>query len=280
LAGCEEFPAGHEDDAGLIEAFAARGVDAAWAVWDDPAVDWAARDLVLIRETWDYTSRLDAFLGWVDRVAASTRLLNPAPVIRWNHHKRYLLELADAGIAIVPTLVVAAGETGPAIPTWPELVVKPAVGVGGDGAERVLAGTPELAEHLHQLGQIGDLLVQPFLPAVADVGETSLVLVSGEVTHAVQKVPASGEFRIHEHRGGTYHLVEPTIAQLDLARSAVATAAERAGSAPLYARADMVPGPDGAPLLMELELIEPSLYLHHAPFVAERIAEGLLGTRW
>ena len=276
LAGCADFPGGHEDDDGLVEALAERAVDATWAVWDDPEIDWAARDAVVIRQTWDYTSKLEAFLEWVDRVAAATRLLNPAPLVRWNHHKRYLLELADAGVPIVPTVCVAAGEALPEVPAWPELVVKPAVGVGGDGAERLQAGSAELAEHLAALGQQGDLLVQPFVESVAATGETSLFLIGREVSHGVQKVAAAGEFRIHEHRGGTYHAIEPSDAQIGLATRAVAAAVEITGHEPVYARADMALGEDGLPVLMELELIEPSPYFHHAPGAATRFADGVI----
>jgi hypothetical protein len=280
LAGHRDFPGGHPEHEGLIEAFAAAGVDAAWAVWDDPQVDWAARDLVVIRETWDYPEALGAFLSWVDRVGSTGRLVNEARVVRWNHHKRYLLDLHDEGVAIVPTIVVAQGQGGPGLPEWPELVVKPAVGVGGDGALRVQAGSRELAAHLAALDRGGDLLIQPYLASIATEGETSLVMVGGEVLHAVVKHPAAGEFRIHEHRGGTYQRVEPTRAQLDLAARALAAAEARSGGRAAYARADMASGPAGEPLLMELELIEPSLYLHHAPGGAAAFVDGLLKRRW
>jgi glutathione synthase/RimK-type ligase-like ATP-grasp enzyme len=280
LACHRRWPSGHPEHHGLIEAFAESGVDAAWAVWDDPGVDWSARDLVVIRETWDYPEALGPFLDWVDRVGADGRLVNPAALVRWNHHKGYLLELADDGVATVPTVLVAAGLGAPGLPEWPELVVKPAVGVGGDGAGRVGAGSAELATQLAELGRRGDLLVQPYLASIEDEGETSLVMVAGRVTHAVAKVPAAGEFRIHEHHGGTYRRVDPTRSQLDLATGALAAAEARTGCRAAYARADVVPGPDGVPLLMELELIEPSLYFHHAPDAAATFVAGLSGARW
>jgi glutathione synthase/RimK-type ligase-like ATP-grasp enzyme len=278
LAGCAEFPDGHAEDAGLVEAFADAGVDAAWAVWDDPTVDWEARELVVIRETWDYPAALEDFLTWVERLEG--RLVNAAPVIRWNHHKGYLVALADAGVAVVPTILVARGSDAPAIPAWPELVVKPAVGVGGDGAERLPAGSQALARHLAALDRSGDLLLQPYLPSIEDGGETSLVLAAGTVSHAVRKVPAPGEFRVHEHRGGTYRRVEPEQEQVELATVALAVAEDLAGASTAYARADLVAGPEGASLLMELELIEPSLYLHHAPGTAAGVVAGLLAARW
>jgi hypothetical protein len=280
LAGHAEFPNGHPEHDGLIEAFAAAGVDAAVAVWDDPAVDWSGRDLVWIRETWDYTRAPGAFLGWADHVASVTCLVNPPEIVRWNHHKGYLLDLAADGVPVVPTVLVATGLDAPGIPEWPELVVKPAIGVGGDGAFRVRAGSDELARALAELGRLGDVLVQPFLPSVVEIGETSLVMLGEDVTHAVRKAPATGEFRVHEERGGTYRMVEPTDAQIELARRAVRAATERCGVPPAYARADMADGPGGEPLVMELELIEPSLYLHHAPGAARRFVEGLLEGRW
>ena len=277
LAGCSLWPAGRGDHAGLARALADRGAAAVWVPWDDSATDWAGFDLVLLRETWDYPPRLASFLRWVDTVAGSTRLVNPPPVVRWNHHKGYLGELAAAGVPTVPTAVVTSATTDVDAAVragGAELVVvKPAVGIGGDDAARGRADDPATAGHLRALLAGGDVLVQPYLPSIETAGETSVVVLDGRVTHAVAKRPAEGEFRVHDHRGGTYAEVEPSPAQVELALAACEVARGRTGGRLLYARADLVDGDEGRPLVMELELIEPSLYLHTVPAATGDLAD-------
>jgi glutathione synthase/RimK-type ligase-like ATP-grasp enzyme len=230
-------------------------------VWNDPTADWAGYDAVWIRSTWDYTERYAAFLDWLDVVEAATDVWNPAPVMRWNSHKSYLLDLAERGVDVVPTTLVREGDTlvldrildeqG-----WTDAVVKPAVSVGAIGASRVhrvdAAGwTPE--PHL------GDLLVQPLMAGVAE-GETSMIAIDGQVTHAVRKIPEAGDFRVHVEYGGREVVHQPEPAELELA----ARALEAVGRPLLYARVDCVATEEG-PRLMELELIEPSLFLPLAP---------------
>lgn len=140
LASCSLWPTGSGDHAGLAEAAADRGVRAEWVPWDDPTVEWSDYDLVLLRETWDYRPKLAAFLAWVDSVAKLTSLVNPSAVVRWNHHKRYLQELAALGVTTVPTTVVTRGSTDPHATVRAAdaatVVVKPAVGIGGNDAGR------------------------------------------------------------------------------------------------------------------------------------------------
>jgi glutathione synthase/RimK-type ligase-like ATP-grasp enzyme len=274
VAGCARFPDGYEDDAGVVEALADAGADATWEVWDDPVVDWSAYDVVAIRQTWDYPEKLDSFLAWINHVSTISRVVNPAPVLRWNHHKSYLLELARSGVPVVPTLVAEPGE--PVDVAWADVVAKPAVGVGGDGAARLANPSEELAGRLDELLACGGVLVQPYLRSVETDGETSVILLAGEVSHGVRKLPALGEFRVHEHRGGRYELVEPAVSQRVAAEAALAAAEAATGSVITYARADLINGADGHPLVMELELIEPSLYLHHARAGAARLADALV----
>jgi glutathione synthase/RimK-type ligase-like ATP-grasp enzyme len=274
LAGCARFPGGHDDDSGLLEALRDLRADGSWETWDDPAVDWSAYDVVAIRQTWDYPDKLDAFLAWLYEVETTSRLVNPAPVVRWNHHKSYLLDLAQRGVPVVPTLVTRGGAR-PDV-AWTDVVAKPAVGVGGDGAARLTNPSSALADHLHELLALGDVLVQPYLPAVESHGETSVIMLGGALSHGVRKRPAQGEFRVHEHRGGSYELMEPTAEQRAAATAALGAAEAATGSVITFARADLIDGPDGGPLLIELELIEPSLYLHHAPGGAVRLAEALV----
>ena len=280
LACCSRWPAGSGDHAGLAEALTHRGVRTEWVPWDDASTDWSAYDLVLLRETWDYPRKLAAFLGWVDSLGPATSVVNPPAVVRWNHHKRYLRELAVAGIPTVPTTVVTPGAPDGADADtalgrmgveW--VVVKPAVGIGGDGAWRGRVDDPATVGHLRALLAGGDVLVQPYLHSVETRGETSLIVLGGRVSHTVTKLPGPGEFRIHEHRGGTYVPAEASPAQVELALAACEVAGALTGEGLLYARADLVADDGGRPALMELELIEPSLYLHTVPAATDDFAD-------
>ncbi len=268
-----------DDEAPIRAACAAAGVDAAWEVWDDPTVDWGAYDRVVIRSPWDYHERLDEFLGWCDRVAADAPLVNPAAVLRWNSHKGYLLDLEADGLPIVPTELVARDAEAPLHVIldrhgWADVVVKPAVSGGAKGTTRHPADDPAGERALAALLRAGDALVQPYLPEIEAHGETSVVVLGGEPTHAVSKRPIAGDFRVQAQYGGRDHPVTATAAELDLAVACVA-AAERIGPI-AYARVDCLTV-DGRPRLMELEVLEPSLFLHLAPpSAAEALVSALL----
>ena len=183
----------------------------------------------------------------------------------------------------VPTAVVPRSTSDPTAAlreaNATTVVVKPAVGIGGNEAARVRADEPATADHLRALLASGDALVQPYIESIEWRGETSVVMLGGRVSHAVAKLPASGEFRIHEHRGGRYAQVEPPPAFVALAVEASEAARAITGEDLLYARADMVTGEDDRPMLMELELIEPSLYLHTVPAATEQFAELITAFR-
>jgi glutathione synthase/RimK-type ligase-like ATP-grasp enzyme len=245
------------------------GAEAVWAVWDDPTVDWAAFDLVVVRCTWDYPERLDAFRAWVQSTAMATALVNPPRAILGNLHKGYL---SDLGADAVPTVVVPAGMTiDVATLGWPAVVVKPAVAVGGNGAVRDASQLDLDALTLAPRGAV-DVVVQPYLDSVERDGEISVVCIDGEPTHAVRKKPAVGEFRIHEHRGGTAERIR---LRRDHAEVAARTLA-RLPVVPAIARVDMLHH-EGRALVGELELVEPYLWLEMAPWAAERLADSLAG---
>lgn len=239
----------------------------AWPAWADTTVDWAAFDAVLIRSTWDYHEVPEQFLDWVRRVSAITHLHNPAPLVEWNAHKRYLTDLRARGLAVVPSVVVErdAPESVSAIADregWEEVVVKPAVSAGGKATGRYHRDDPAADRALDAVLATSDALVQPYLREIESEGETSVVVIDGEVTHAVGKRPEVGEFRVQVQFGGHERPIEPTEAERSLARAAVAVVT--ALGVPTYARVDCVTV-DGRPLLMELEVIEPSLYLPYGP---------------
>jgi len=252
-------------------ALAERGIDATIEPWDGPA-DWSSFDTVVIRSTWDYVTRRAEFLGWIARVDDQTTLLNPASVLRWNSHKGYLADLAAAGVPIVPTAFVPQGtevdDLGAFVADATDCVVKPAVSASAYGTQRGAVDDPAMAEHLRQLVSAGDALVQPVIPSVLTDGEVSVVHLGGELSHAVRKVAKPGDYRVQFEYGGTAHPHTPTADEIALADAAMAAVAGRCA----YARIDMVAGPDG-PLLMELELIEPVLFLEYAPGAVHRFAD-------
>jgi hypothetical protein len=246
----------------LAEALRREGVAAEIAVWREPR-DWGRASLVLLRTPWDYPGHLQEFLAWTSRVAAVTRLRNGPDVVRWNLHKGYLLDLQAHGVPIVPTRLVRRGdpadeEIAEAARQFcaRELVVKPAVGINAGGALRAEACGSGLAEHLSGLLGRGDALIQPFAASILDAGELSLVFLGGEFSHAVRKTPRRGDYRVQDNHGGTAAPCVPGARELSTARAALAIAPGKT----TYARVDMV-YLDDEPAVMELELIEPELFL-------------------
>jgi hypothetical protein len=251
---------GDGDDSGLVEALRSRGLHARWLSWDDPDTERA--DVVVLRATWDYIDRLDEFLAWTRRVP---NLLNAPDVVAWNTDKRYLAELAAAGVPTVPSQFFAPGERLSLDDG--EVVVKPAVGAGSVGAQRFT--DPDAArEHAATLQDAGrTVLVQPYDPRIAD-GETALVFLAGRQSHAFTKgpiLPPPGQ-RPEFDDSGTYaeeslQAAEPDFELWDVGHAALAAAGAHLGIAPsefLYARVDVIGGPRD-PRLLELELVEPSL---------------------
>jgi hypothetical protein len=262
LAGCRPSPAFPEGSAGvgddgiLVDALATKGTEATWVAWDDPAADWDAFDLVALRSTWDYPTGLDRFRAWVQQVAVTTGLVNPARLVLGNLHKSYL---ADLGPDAVPALVVPRGMTVDLgqLP-WREVVVKPAVALGGAGAVRRATQADLDALTLADEGRV-DAVVQPYLPSVERVGEVSVVWVDGEATHAVRK-----------RQGGAVEPEPLTDTLVAVARRVI----DRLPAHPAYARVDLLDAGDRL-LVGELELVEPQLWLDHSPRAAERFADCL-----
>ena len=254
-----------------------RGVEVRLCPWDE-AADWASARLVVVRSPWGYFEHRAEFIAWAWSVEATTALFNPAAVLEWNSHKRYLLDLAVAGIPVVATVMVDRG-AGPDVQGRAlgrhhgEVVIKPAVSAGAMGALRSATGSPEAMDHLARLSRAGDVLVQPLVPTVLAEGETSLVYFGGEFSHAVRKVPANGEYRVHRHYGGR---VEPHTASSGEREVAAAALAQAPTTATLaYARVDLV-RLDSGPAVMELEVIEPELFLPHHRHAADRFADHLV----
>jgi O-ureido-D-serine cyclo-ligase len=275
----------------LLAAFESVGVAAEAPCWDDGQVDWSRYDAALLRSTWDYAERIEEFLGWCERCAARTRLLNPPAVVRWNTDKHYLRDLARAGVPVVPTRFVEPGEEGrrsierflaggPEATTvgdpadFAEFVVKPAIGAGSRDALRCSRTEAARATlHVQRLLEAGrSVMLQPYLDAVDEHGETAVLYLAGRFSHAARKGPllrpgaalVEGLFAPEDIRPRV-----PTAAEFEVAAAAYAAIPFEA---PAYARIDLIRDRRGAPRVLELELTEPSLFLEHAPGAAAAFA--------
>lgn len=264
-----------QDDTVLLAALQAAGHHADLRAWDDPDVDWSEPDVVVVRSTWNYHPQRDAFLAWADRVAAVSVLHNPADVLRWNTHKSYLLELEERGAPVVPTAWLARGDRIDlallaASRGWVEVVCKPAVGAGSDGVVHLPAEEGQAA--LDALVAAGDAMVQPFVSTVRTHGELSVIVLAGEVSHAVWKRPAPGSILVQVEHGGVYEPLEEVPTDVaDLARWVV----EATGHDLLYARVDLLVDEAGTWMVTEVELTEPALYLDLVEGTAERLVAAL-----
>ncbi|MFD5338943.1 ATP-grasp domain-containing protein [Streptomyces hawaiiensis] len=262
----------------LVDALRKAGADAVAVHWDDPSADWAAFDLALIRSTWDYSWRAEEFTAWAERCGKATRLANPVAVVRWNADKRYLGHLAEAAVPTVPTRYFAPGDPV-ALPADREYVVKPASGAGARYAARYPAGERDAAvrqaERMHAEGFT--VMVQPYLSSIDTYGERALQFFGGGLLHASVKgaVLAPGTpYDADKVAHPDLRPWEPTAAELAVAEQALA--AVPGGAELLYARVDLVTGPDGEPCVMELELIEPNLFLHLHPDSVPRVVRAVL----
>ncbi len=274
LVSCVTLPEPDPDAAVLAEALHAAGISAEVLAWDDPRADFTAATLTVFRSCWNYHRAPTAFEAWLARTAGTTNVWNPPATVRWNMHKRYLLDLASAGVRTIPTeliprgsgvtLATAAGRLGASA-----VVVKPAVSAGSRETMLVrdLPGSADGEAHLRKLVALEDTLVQPYLPSVEGYGERSLIWIDGQVTHAIRKTARfSGE-----SENVSSEAMPITQDELDLARRAVSAAPGPL----LYARVDMARDAAGRPLLMELELIEPSLFFPQHPPALRRFVAAI-----
>lgn len=260
---------------GLLQtALEARGVVVKRCSWSDPAVDWTSFDAAVVRSTWDYFERHDEFTAWLERASAATRLINDARLMRWNADKRYLGELAAAGIAVVPTRFVARGEAVSLAEIqaecgWEEMVFKPVVSGAGRLTYRVGADVPAADEITFAACVAAEnMMVQRFEPSIMAAGEVSVIVIDGVATHAIRKTAKTGEFRVQDDHGGTVHPHPPSEQERAFAQAAVAACPW----SPLYARVDFVAPHADQLLLMELELIEPELFFRFHPAAADALA--------
>lgn len=273
-----------EDLAPLESALRNAGADVCIAEWDRPH-DWSSVDIALLRSPWDYTQRLQEFLAWAEQVSRQTNLLNPLPVVKWNADKHYLKDLAARDVPTVFTHFVEPGERPDeriaelvSKANVDEFVVKPAVGAGSRDAGRFgRAETKRAAAHaLQMLNENRSVLLQPYLSRVDDHGETALIYFNGEFSHSIRKAAL---LKRSEGPAKELFLKEriapcvPDAAELEVAARALRAAPF---GTPLYARVDLIRDDAGGPVVLELELIEPSLFFPFAAGSAERFAAAVM----
>lgn len=277
LATCRELPVDSNDNELLTTALATRGIDTAEPIWNDDKVDWSRFDLVVIRTTWDYTHHLADFLAWVHSL---TSVANSASIVAWNTDKHYLADLAERGVGVVPTNFLSNLDEFE-VPEAERFVVKPTVGAGSMGAERFeftqIAEAKRHAESLFSQGR--DVMIQPYLEGVDAVGETGIIILDGVISHAIEKGPMlsvseldrTGLFRQESIQARAASQLE-----CDVALAALRVACEITGlfEPLLYARVDLLPSEEG-PVVIELELTEPSLFLSFSPQSADLFAEAI-----
>jgi glutathione synthase/RimK-type ligase-like ATP-grasp enzyme len=257
----------NDDDRHAVAAVTGLGLRVDAVCWDDPNADWLAYAAVVLRSTWDYYLRVAEFHAWIDRMdALGARLWNPPRILRWNTDKRYLARVSHPRLTPPPTAILDRGSGVDLrdllhVRGWDEAVIKPTISADGFSTEctsrdRAASDQPVLDAMLAR----GDVLIQQLVPEIRTNGEISMMFFGGAFSHAVSKRPQPGEFRVQERMGGRITRTDPPLTLIDDARELLETWAP--GS--LYARVDAVQAGDRF-VLMEVELVEPSLYLAHDP---------------
>lgn len=241
-----------------LRAFSGADIPVEMAAWDDPEVDWSCFDLVALRSTWDYPSKVDRFREWIERTGQMTKLWNPPGVVLWNLDKHYLNDLTAKGVPVVPTLYTDDLEDV----RWKRFVIKPTISCGSYLTRSFAASRrKEAAEFLTVLRKAHEPMIQPYLRSVDREGERSLIWIAKEFTHAIRKSP-----RFADDDESVSDALTPTLEELEVAARAI-----WAAPGPLlYARVDLMRGDDGKLLVSELELIEPSLFFVQHPPALER----------
>jgi glutathione synthase/RimK-type ligase-like ATP-grasp enzyme len=256
----------------LIHELGLLGITSELISWR-ASLDWSLFDLVIIRTPWDYFLHLEEFLSWVEDVEKVTRVLNSSRILRWNSHKKYLKELSSFGVPTVPTVWVTKNQQCADLIDsieWPIVVVKPAVSIGAIGALKGHSQNNLVKQHLEEEVKKGDVMIQPFLESVAAFGELSLVYFNGVYSHSILKKPQQGDYRVQDAYGGTNAVYEPEIEAQKIGDQVLSYLPDFS----LYARVDLVKYQNQW-LLMELEAIEPELFLPIAPHASVLFAKAI-----
>ena len=271
---------GHDHDLDILTA-ALDVADQKWQIvnWDDASIDWSQFSIAVLRSTWDYYARLNEFVAWVDRVSTQTQLQNPAEIVRWNVDKRYLQELSANSIPVMETTFVAQPSDITPELIAQDVIIKPVVSAGSNNTARHRSDAVAARAQLdHILANGGVAMLQPYSPTIDSVGETGLVFLSGEFSHAFGKDAVFGEAEQVHNGVHVQEVITARVAKADelaLGDAIIKFLVNKFGITPLYVRVDMVTNIDGVPEIMEVELTEPSLYLHLDADSPERAATAL-----
>ena len=272
IVTCVSIPEPDVDEDLLMTALADAGIDAHLVAWDDTTVDWPRFRAAVLRSPWNYIERLDDFLQWATETSEVSTLLNPLEVVQWNTHKGYLRDLSEQGVPVVPTAWVGIGEQVGLAELmdrygWGDVVAKPVVGAGSFLTDRITAPDTDQAQQFwRQLCDNGEVMVQPYMTSVEEYGERSIIWIDGEFTHAIRKNPRLGDAQ--ESVSDSLPIADD---ELELATGII----EDIPHGLLYARIDLIRDADGQPLLAELELVEPSLFLRQNPAALQRLVAGI-----
>lgn len=277
---CSRIPKPIEDEQNVIEFFP-DSIHVTSVIWDDPNVDWTSFDCLIIRSVWDYFERYNAFMKWLDQIEAlKVPTLNPVEVIRYNIRKNYLLDLPGYGMPIVPTQFVEPGDSDRLkqilAQVSSEIVVKPTISAGGFKTIRIKPGElmPELIEKLVSWNEALELMIQPFAVEILEEGEWSFVYFNNKFSHSANKKPKPGEFRIQEEHGGKMILMEAPVWLQNQIDQYCERIRDHIHPGLLYARIDGIVR-EQVFQVMELELIEPNLYLRSEP-IQKRFANAII----
>ncbi len=272
LATCEALPDLDLDDQPLVDLFRKIGIEATPAIWSDPTISWSDFDHIIIRNTWDYTNRLEEFLAWAK--AHESQIKNSFEIIEWNSNKIYLNDLSSAGFPIVETQFVSDPLGTWDLPIDGDFVVKPTVSCGSQDTMRFPTSDPHSQRNAQDLigrivSQGKTAMVQPYLAAVDEVGETAQLFIHGEYSHAIRKGPLLAPKTDAQKEHGLFLKEDisprdPSPEQRELADAVIAYVTQRFGL-PLFARVDLLDDPQGKPVILELELVEPSMFFVTAP---------------
>jgi SAM-dependent methyltransferase len=278
LVTCQVLPEPDPDEQILLNALRKAGVDAQLIAWDDPQADPAAFDLCVLRSCWNYFEAPDAFLAWMQRAAKNSRLLNAFQPCRWNLHKRYLLDLQNQGLPIVPSSFLDRGAPADLASIaqqhgWRKVVVKPCISAGSFATQFFdLDQFPAGQKFLQQQLQLRDMMVQKFMPSVQDIGERALIWIDGEFTHSVVKSP---RYAGDDEQVSAAQTISAAL--LAVGQAVVALPQLNQGEESLlYARVDLIEDENGAATISEFELLEPSLFLMQSPTALKRLVTGIV----
>lgn len=277
LLTCQRLPHLTHADQLLIPALANHNIDASAVIWDDPNINWLDFDCLIFRNTWDYYEKENEFNQWLESIhLLGIKTFNSLEIVRQNKHKFYLRDLQDQNITIIPTLFIektTSLDIGAIIPSnWQKTVIKPAFSAGSYLTEVFDITELEKINRKYQSIATGkDLLLQEFKPEIISEGETSFIFFNKKFSHAVNKKPASGDFRIQVQYGGIYKSINPSENLIEQAQSIV----NKYRGDLLYARIDGIVINEKIQL-MEVECIEPDLYFNYGKGSIERFVQSIL----